>query len=1039
VKSYSGCQSLGGGFTSTQPPEWWRRVFDAADRALELEAAERMAFLEQCSASDPVLARELRALLSNAEAASPLDQPASAFAAPIIEELESIPNPVAPGSRFGAYRIVGEIGRGGMGAVYLAERSDDQYQKRVALKVLPSWSAGDDRPIQRFLEERQILAALEHPGIAGLVDGGVTPEGLPWFAMELVEGVKIDRYCDEHFLTVEDRLELFCQVCAAVQYAHRNLVVHRDLKPANILVTADGRIRLLDFGIAKLIGGDIAATDLTASGERLLTPLYASPEQIRGEPTSTASDVYALGVLLNMLLTSRYPYDLVSSKQKDVALAVLEQAPVPPSVSVLRAGAPESNTPLSTPEQIATLRSTSVPKLSRRLRGDLDSIVLKAVEKEPSRRYTTAEQLESDVRRHLAGLPVLARVGSRSYYARKFIRRHQAAVAVAAAVAVLILSFTVVATVQRSRIRAQAARIAIERDRAKEVSRYLINLFQTATPGRPDRGVTSRDILDSATAHIDQQRLANPERAQLLYEMAGTYHRLNLHDKARSLVERSLALRRGLQPKGDVDVAESLNLLGSVLLAQGQLAPAERAYTEALALRRQALGPGDGAVARTLVGLASVLRAEHRLSDAESLAREAMATDRARRGDTRADLAQSTSALARVLLDKGDHRGAAVLFRRALVLLRATHPEEHVDVASGVFDLAAALKSAGDPAADSLFRYGLGLYHRLLSVAALSGTTDITVPVAARTHEDVTVPVQRAFAEPSVPRTVASGAAAPDHSLIAFSSDRDGPDPIGDMGNQEIYVMNADGSDQRRLTFNDGVDTNAAWSPDGKTIAFTSVRAGGLEIYVMNADGSGARRLTNQTASGLGAIDPKWSPDGRRIAFRTRSRPDIYTVNVDGTGVTNLTHHPASDVSPAWSPDGGRIAFVSERDGNPEIYLMDPNGENVIRLTHTDAREGLPAWSPDGKKIAFNSNRDGDGEIYVMNSDGSNTVRLTSNPGQDGYPSWSPDGRRIAFHRRVLGHLQIYTMNADGSNQMRLTELSPKVFNGYPSWGPPQR
>ncbi|MDP9206684.1 MAG: tetratricopeptide repeat protein, partial [Gemmatimonadota bacterium] len=894
----------------------------------------------------------------------------------------------------------------------MAERSDDQYQKRVALKVLPlpSWRAGDDRPIQRFLEERQILAALEHPGIAGLVDGGVTPEGLPWFAMELVDGVKIDRYCDEHSLSVEDRLELFCQVCAAVQYAHRNLVVHRDLKPANILVTADGRIRLLDFGIAKLIGGDTAATDLAASGERLLTPLYASPEQIRGEPTSTASDVYALGVLLNVLLTSRYPYDLVSSKQKDVALAVLEQAPVPPSVSVLRAnGALVRNTPVTTPDQNATVPSTSVAKLSRRLRGDLDSIVLKAVEKEPSRRYATAEQLESDVRRHLAGLPVLARAGSRSYYARKFIRRHRAAVAVAAALAVLVLTFTVVATVQRSRIRAQAERIAIERDRAKEVSRYLINLFQTATPGRPDRGVTSRDILDSATAHIDQQRLANPERAQLLYEMAGTYHRLNLHDKARSLVERSLALRRSLQPRRDLDIAESLNLLGSVLLAQGQLAPAEKAYTEALALRRQALGPGDSAVARTLVGLASVLRAQHRLSEAELLAREAMATDHARRGDARADLAQSTSALGRVLLDKGDHRGAAVLFRRALALMRETHPEEHVDVASGVFDLAAALKSAGDPAADSLFRYGLGLYHRLLSVAALSGATDITVPVTARTHEDVTAPVQRAFAEPSVPRTVASGAATPDHSLIAFSSDRDGPDPIGDMGNQEIYVMNADGSDQRRLTFNDGVDTNAAWSPDGKMIAFTSVRAGAVEIYVMNADGTGARRLTNQTASGLGAIDPKWSPDGRRIAFRTRSRPDIYTVNVDGTGLTNLTHHPGPDVSPAWSPDGHKIAFVSERDGNPEIYLMDPNGENLIRLTHTDSREGIPAWSPDGRHIAFNSNRDGDPEIYVMNADGSHPVRLTSNPGQDAYASWSPDGRRIAFHRRVLGHLQVYT------------------------------
>jgi serine/threonine protein kinase len=237
--------------------------------------------------------------------------------------------------------------------------------------------------------------------------------------MEFVEGVNIDRYCDEHSLSVDDRLELFCQVCAAVQYAHRNLLVHRDLKPANILVTADGRIRLLDFGIAKLVGSDAATTELTVPGERGLTPLYASPEQIRGEPTSTASDVYALGVLLNVLLTNRYPYQLVSSKQHHVARAVLEQAPLPPSVSIRRPDSPaHADTSVSTPEQIAAARRTGAASLWRRLRGDLDAIVLKAVEKDPSRRYGTAEQLESDVRRYLSGLPVLARHGSRSYYAR---------------------------------------------------------------------------------------------------------------------------------------------------------------------------------------------------------------------------------------------------------------------------------------------------------------------------------------------------------------------------------------------------------------------------------------------------------------------------------------------------------------------------------------------------------------------------------------------------------------------------------------------
>src|SRR5512138_1380782 len=288
--------------------EWWRRVMDAADRALDLAPEARSAFVERCAADDPSLGDELRAMLARAEESSPLDERAADFAAPMLAALAPSLESPRPHARFGPYRVLGELGRGGMGTVYLAERADAQYEKRVALKLLPSWSAADARRVQRFVEERQILAALEHPDIARLVDGGVTAEGLPWFAMEYVDGAPIDRYCDERRLTVDDRLALFCRVCSAVQYAHRNLVVHRDLKPSNILVTADGQPKLLDFGIAKLLGDDASPGELTVTGERVLTPLYASPEQIRGEPVSTATDVYALGVLLDLLLTGRSPY-----------------------------------------------------------------------------------------------------------------------------------------------------------------------------------------------------------------------------------------------------------------------------------------------------------------------------------------------------------------------------------------------------------------------------------------------------------------------------------------------------------------------------------------------------------------------------------------------------------------------------------------------------------------------------------------------------------------------------------------------------------
>ncbi|MDF2774444.1 MAG: hypothetical protein K0S86_3944 [Geminicoccaceae bacterium] len=1011
--------------------EWWRRVLDAADHALELTPEKRTVFLDQCSAEDPALGAELRALLAGAETPSPMDEPASAFAAPIVSALTRERGATTDQqSDFGPYRIIRELGRGGMGTVYLAERSDDQYRKRVALKLLAPWSAGDDRRVQRFLEERQILAALEHPGIARLVDGGVTPDGLPWFALEYVDGMPIDRYCDERSLSIEDRLALFCQVCVAVQYAHRNLVVHRDLKPANILVTADGSVRLLDFGIAKLLG-NAATADLTMTGERLLTPLYASPEQITGDAISTTTDVYALGVLLHVLLTGRSPYRLTSLEYHMVARAVLGEEPLRPSVSVLRTdNLSHGGAAAATAEQVAAARGRTLHRLSRQLRGDLDAIVLKAVEKDPARRYGSAEQLEADIRSHLVGLPVTARTGSRAYHARKFVRRHRVGVAVAGAT-LLMLALAGVAAVQSARIRAQTARIATGRDQAAQLTSMITRSYQEATRSRLDRGVLAREVLDSAVALIDRQRFPDPEqRAALEVELGRAYLLLGLPDQARTLAERSLALRADNRPARGRAVGESSQLLGDALLAQGQLESAEKAYADALAMRRRALGARDGAVARSLVGLASARRVQGRLAEAESLAREATSIDQARGGDARGDLAQSTSALARVLLDKGAHREAVQLSKNALALARETRPEEHAEVASAVFDLATALKSAGEHAAgDSLMRYGRGLYHRLVAAgtfATPAGAPDVGAAAVARTFGSVTV---------DTAMTAAAGI-APDDSRIAFMSDRDGPDPLGTLGTPEIYVMRPDGTDQRRLTRNNVMEGHLAWSPDGKQIAFFSRQGGGTDIHVMNADGTGERRLTNLTSAGLGAFSPAWSPDGRRIAFQSTITSDIYVIGVDGTGLTNITKHRARDASPSWSPDGRRITFASTRHGNFEIYTMDPDGGNVVRLTFNDAEDLSPAWSPDGRRIVFQSSRDGNKEIYAMNADGSHPMRLTSNPGQDDFPSFSPDGRRIAFHRHVVGHIQVHVMNADGSDQRRLTALSPVVYNGFPSWSP---
>lgn len=682
---------------------------------LERSREERAAYVEDAAGGDAALRDAVAALLADADAATFFESPALEFAAPFLAELPpdrpADLDPAAAGSPIGPYRILREIGHGGMGTIYLAERADRQYEKTVALKLLRGWSAANEHLVRRFLEERQILAALDHPDIARLLDGGVTPDGLPWFAMEYVDGVPIDRYCDERRLSIESRLELFCRTCAAVQYAHRNLVVHRDLKPANILVTAEGGVKLLDFGIAKLLGTDAvdASASLTVTGERVMTLQYASPEQIRGDPITTACDVYALGVLLYELLTGRHPYRLATREPHDVARAILEQEPERPSDTVLRVGEASGGG--------AAAGDIAPAKLARRLRGDLDTIVLTAMQKDPARRYGTAEQLEADVRRHVAGLPVRARPDSRLYRTQKFIRRHRVGVTVAAGVTLLVVGFAFVTAVQSVRIRLQAARIAVERDRAEQVSGFLAGLFQTSDPYvGAGGGLTAREILDSGAARIDRELAGQPQaRAQMLYEMGRAYFGLGLRDRARRFLEVSLAIRRRASPGGQIEIAQTLDFLGVVLLEQGELEGAERANREALGLRQQLLGARHRDVARTLNGLAAVLRAAGRFRDADPVSREAVAIDEAQPATHRLDLAENLKGLAQAVGERGDHAEAVRLYRQALALQRRELPADHPEAVGTLLDLAAALGDAGEEAsADSLFRYGLALERRML-------------------------------------------------------------------------------------------------------------------------------------------------------------------------------------------------------------------------------------------------------------------------------------------------------------------------------------
>ena len=516
-----------------------------------------------------------------------------------------------------------------MGTVYLAARADEHFHKRVALKIIRSGAHSAD-VVRHFKRERQILAGLDHPNIAKLLDGGTTDDGLPYLVMEYIEGEPLLDYCDSRSLPISDRLKLFQSICAAVQYAHRNLVVHRDIKPANILVAEDGSPRLLDFGIAKLLNPEVSGESPTATAIAM-TPAYASPEQARGERVTTATDVYSLGVVLYEVLTGHHPYRFASRQPLDVLRAVVEQEPENPSTAVVRTDEStvlEGAQPIRlTPDSVARTREGSPEKLKRRLRGDLDNILMLALRKEPYRRYASVEAFSDDVRRYLEGLPVGARKPTVGYRAGKFLRRHAVGVAAALGVAVLLLGFALAVTVQSARVarerdlaekeRATAQR---ERETAQRVSAFLVDLFKVSDPSEA-RGntVTAREVLDKGAAKIAAELKDQPEvQAALMDTMGAVYRNLGLYDKAIPLLQQALETRKALLGNEHLEVAKSLTSLGTVALEKGDYAAAEDLYREALGMRRRLLGNDHLDVAAGANNLANALRSKGDVAGAEA-------------------------------------------------------------------------------------------------------------------------------------------------------------------------------------------------------------------------------------------------------------------------------------------------------------------------------------------------------------------------------------------------------------------------------------
>lgn len=711
-------------------PGQYQRVMQIVDVLMDCGPEELEARISEECAGDDSLRREVEKLLAQ-------DKPDSRF----LEEspltvLSSLPPDEEPdqfiGKHIGPYRLTEEIGRGGMGVVYKAVRDDEQYHTEVAIKLIKR-GMDTDFILRRFRNERQILANLNHPNIARLLDGGTTEEGVAYFVMEYIEGEPINKYCDKRKLSTTVRLKLFRTVCGAVQYAHQNLVIHRDIKPSNILVTTDGTPKLLDFGIAKLLHDDSDA--LTATELRVITPEYASPEQVRGGPITTSSDVYSLGVLLYEVLTGHHPYHFKSRRPEEVARVISEVEPQRPSTAVSRfvKGTQKDETrdeTTGTPEHVSSLREGSPEKLRRRLHGDIDNILLMALRKEPERRYASAQEFSEDIGRHLESLPVRARPDTFAYRAGKFVRRNRTSVA-AASLIFLALIGGIVATAWQARV-ARAEHARAER-RFNDVRR-LANSFMFELNDQIEQGPTkARELLvQRALEYLESLAQEAGSDLSLQRELAAAYqkvgdvqsqlHQANIGNSQGALksYQKSLALREAIvaaDPKNseaNLDLAVSYNRIGDILTKTGDTGGALEGYRKALNVfeRLRNLSPKDThmlrimatnyiSLGRALLKTGSSSEALENFRQAQAI-RESLAAENPDDTNLKRDLMGAYESIAFVLMESHDPAGALPLYRKSLKTgeaLLAANPTSALfrrNVHSSHWGLGIALRSAGD-------------------------------------------------------------------------------------------------------------------------------------------------------------------------------------------------------------------------------------------------------------------------------------------------------------------------------------------------------
>jgi serine/threonine protein kinase len=663
-----------------QTSEHWQKVKDILAAALEQEGAARAAYLDSACESNQDLRFELEFLLAAGKEGA-----ATAPATPTGEEEQ-------PAALIGPYRLIKKLGVGGMGQVWLAEQTEP-VRRRVALKLIKA-GLYDDTVVHRFLSERQSLAMMEHPAIAKVFDAGASSSGQPYLAMEYVDGLPLTDYCDQKKLKVKERLRLFLQVCEGVQHAHQKAIIHRDLKPSNILVTeVDGKAapRIIDFGLAKFIASTLPGeTMFTQVGAFLGTPGYISPEQAdpAGQDIDTRADVYSLGVILYELLTGDLPFDTGQWKKQrldEILRRLRDLDPERPSAKV----ATNKNRSISR----ADCRSTDPRQLALSLRGDLDSITLKALERDRNRRYGGPSELAADIERYLDNLPVLARPASAGYRLQKYLHRHRLAVVLSTVTALLLVSFAIVEAIQLRRTTRQ-------RDRADRVAEFMTQIFQVSDPSEArGNSVTAREILDRSSAEIDQSLGRDPElRGSMMFLMGSVYQNLGLYAKARTLLEQALEIDRRMFGSANEHTIAAMSALALVLDSQGQHGEAEKLARESADQASHLLGLRDARTLKARQALWNVLYREGRYSEAEALGRETLNIARSLLGPESPDTAIYSIALAKSDAALGRYSETENLLRGAIAVDMKVFGANHPQTIYAMNHLAATLSESGKPA-----------------------------------------------------------------------------------------------------------------------------------------------------------------------------------------------------------------------------------------------------------------------------------------------------------------------------------------------------